>query len=289
MRNHSTYTNEPLSNEQLQQMVPSAFAIQPYSSTSEKYTFVPTVQVIDGLRGAGFFPYSAVQSRTRVAGREEYTKHVIRFRSTRENLSVGDNFFETVLTNGHDGSSAYILDGGIFRLACLNGMSVSEATIEFIRIRHIGDIINEVVTSAERLIEQAPKVIDALRTWKSIELTRPEQLLLAEKVREVRYDDLAMAPQAAQLLETRRTEDQPNDLWTTVNVLQENAVRGGVIPRDEHNSRIFAAQGQVTNRFADGARRVGRTREIKDLNFSSKVNKAIWSLGAEFAKLKANA
>ena len=280
------YQNQPLTDEQIRQYAPSAFAIQPWEKMSEKYAFVPTSNIIAGMRSAGFQPFQAMQSRSRIAGKDQFTKHVIRFRSDRSNLAVGDNFFETVLTNSMDGTSAYVLDSGVFRLTCLNGAYVSDGTLESVHIIHKGNIIEQVVDSASRLIEQAPKVIEAISQWKAIELSRPEQHLLAESAQSLRYDDLTQAPNTEQLLQARRPEDNRNDLWTVFNRIQENTVRGGIIPRDSDGSLRYVANGERVNRFSEGARRVSRTREIKDLGFNSKVNKALWSLAEKFAQLK---
>jgi hypothetical protein len=56
--------NYPLSNEQLQRYAPSAFAGQAWEGQSNRYAFIPTSAVIDGMRNAGFLPVSASQSRS---------------------------------------------------------------------------------------------------------------------------------------------------------------------------------------------------------------------------------
>ena len=70
-----------LSNDEIRRYAPSAFAIEPYHGQSNRYTFIPTSSVIDGMRAAGFLPVSASQSRARLADRKDYTKHMIRFRA----------------------------------------------------------------------------------------------------------------------------------------------------------------------------------------------------------------
>lgn len=51
-----------LTNEEIQRYAPSAFAGQPYHAMSDRYAFVPTSQVIDGMRSAGFEPTSGVRT-----------------------------------------------------------------------------------------------------------------------------------------------------------------------------------------------------------------------------------
>lgn len=265
--------NEPISNEQIQKWAPSAFAQQAYEKQSDRYAFVPTSVVIDGMRQNGFLPVSAQQSRTRVEGKENFTKHMIRFRPANVSLvSVGDSAVEVILINSHDGTSRYDLSCGVFRLACLNGMMVSEGLVERIRIRHTGNIIEEVIQSTERIISQAPKVMEAIELWRGIQLTQPEQLILAEAAYDLRFEQPVGNLTPNDLLTARRREDVSNDLYTTFNRIQENTVRGGL-------------RHTVVNPETNQSRRT-RTREVKGIDQDSKLNRALWAIGEKMAALK---
>ena len=69
----------PLTLDEIAQRAPSALATRPYDAMSARYTYVPTLGVIEAMMAAGFQPFSATQSRTRVAGKGDFTKHMIRF------------------------------------------------------------------------------------------------------------------------------------------------------------------------------------------------------------------
>jgi hypothetical protein len=73
---------EPLSNVELERYAPSIFATQPWHQMSDKYAFIPTVDVIEGLRREGFLPVHSMQSVSRVPGKGDFTKHQIRFRTS---------------------------------------------------------------------------------------------------------------------------------------------------------------------------------------------------------------
>ena len=95
---------EPLSNVELQRYPPSIFATQPWHEVSDKYRFIPTIDVVEGLRKEGFLPVHAVQSRSRIAGKGDFTKHQIRFRDFRNGnvpaiRALGTLYPEIVLTN----------------------------------------------------------------------------------------------------------------------------------------------------------------------------------------------
>ena len=114
---------------------------------------------------------------------------MIRFRNLNVQLSqVSDSVLETVLVNSHDGSSAYELSMGMFRLACLNGLMVSEGLIEKIH-QHVGSIIDRVINESTRLLENAPKIMETIRTMCAIQLSQQEQLILAEKSHKLRFDE----------------------------------------------------------------------------------------------------
>ncbi len=61
----SSFGGSVLSNQQLRQLTPSAFAAEPFAKCSARYAYIPTVDVIDGLRENGFVPTFAKQSAAR--------------------------------------------------------------------------------------------------------------------------------------------------------------------------------------------------------------------------------
>lgn len=275
MRNR---TNEPLSNEQIQKIAPSVFAGQPHLSRSDRYAFIPTSDVIGGMREAGFLPVQVSQSLSRIAGKELFTKHMLRFRSSNQELTqVGDTAVEAILVNSHDGTSCYEISLGAFRLACLNGMMVSEGMAESIKVRHTGNIINRIVDSTTKLIEMAPVVVNAIKTWKQILLSQDEQLVLAEGALALRFETDAPVT-ADKLLVVKRNADVPNDLWSVFNRVQENTVRGGL-------RYITPARNDESGNYVIPSRR-NRTREVKGIDQNSRLNRELWALAEKMAALK---
>ena len=59
---------------------PSIFAAGKHASRSERYTYIPTIEVLRGLRKEGFEPFMVAQSASRIEGKTEFTKHMIRMR-----------------------------------------------------------------------------------------------------------------------------------------------------------------------------------------------------------------
>src|SRR6516165_7387134 len=96
-----------LDDDQLRRRVPSIFATAPWGALSGRYRMVPTVEVVGMLRDKGFVPVRAEQSRTRIPGKGDFTRHMLRFRHSDflSPLVVGTEIPELVLLNSHDGTS----------------------------------------------------------------------------------------------------------------------------------------------------------------------------------------
>lgn len=268
----------PLELAQIRSIAPSVFAASPHSSRSSAYAYIPTSEVLTGLIREGFRPYSVMQGGSRDEEKRGFTKHLIRLRhESAQGLQVNDTFTEIVLLNSHDGTSAYRLMAGMFRLACSNGLVVAQSTIEDIRIPHKGDITGQVIDGCVELMTKLPELSESVRDMASLQLTFGEQTALARASLAARYEDVTLAPITAdQLLSTRRREDAQPTLWNTFNRIQENVVKGGInyLQRDQATGRVKARR---------------KTREIGGIDQNTTVNRALWALAEEMKKLKANA
>ena len=105
----------PLSEDQMRGAAPSVFAEGKHASRSERYTYIPTIDVLRGLRKEGFEPFMVAQSKSRIEGRSEYTKHMIRMRHAAQ-VNARPEANEIILINSHDGASSYQMLAGVFRL-----------------------------------------------------------------------------------------------------------------------------------------------------------------------------
>ena len=69
----------PLSEDQMRGATPSVFAEGKHASRSERYTYIPTIDVLRGLRKEGFEPFMVAQGKSRIEGKVEFTKHMVRY------------------------------------------------------------------------------------------------------------------------------------------------------------------------------------------------------------------
>lgn len=269
------YDAAPLSEDMLRSTVPSLFATAAHDSRSDRYAYIPTFQVMRALVKEGFVPMAARQSRCRDDSRKEFTKHMVRFRRNDTALAVGDTSAEVVLVNSHDGTSAYHLLAGLFRLLCLNGMVVDSGKLAEVHVSHKGNVVDRVIEGAYTVLDASKTALAAPRDWSRLALTSGEQNAFAEAAHSVRFADAegetTTAIRPAQLLIPRRYDDSANNLWTTFNVIQENAIRGGL---------------SATGRGANGRPRRTTSRAVNGIDQDVKLNKALWTLAAKMAELK---
>ncbi len=260
-------SNTPISMEQLRQVVPSAFAEEAHASRSDRYTFIPTAAVLTGLEREGFLPYAAMQQRVRQDDRRDYTRHLIRFRHPgKAPAAIDDIIPEIVLLNSHDGSSSYRLMAGLFRLVCLNGLTVSEGTCAEVTVHHKGDVVGQVIEGAFQVLDDTAKAVDASQRFRRIALTDPEQQAFGKAAAELRWgEETPVEPEA--VIRPRRPADRAADLWTVFNRTQENILRGGLHGRTTTNRRMT-------------------TREVTGVAENVRLNRALWTLTEQMARLK---
>jgi hypothetical protein len=268
---------------------PSIFAASAWNGVSDRYSFIPTIEVVEALRREGFMPVKAQQSACRIEGKESFTKHMIRFQRVqdmvdRQAVNPGHHFYashgetepeipEIVLVNSHDRTSGYQLEAGLFRLKCSNGLMVKSSDLGSISVRHSGNVSDTVIDGCCRIIETMPKVLEHVDTMKRIQLDRGEQAAFAAAAVQLRYpaedDGTYTAPfQPAELLTPRRRDDALPDLWTTFNTVQENFMKGGLRGRGTTGKRMH-------------------TRAINSVNEDLRLNKALWILAERMAAMKA--
>lgn len=255
----------PLSEDQIRQFAPSIFAEGKHESRSERYTYIPTIEVVQGLMKEGFQPFMVAQSRSRIEGKADFTKHMLRLRHASQINS--DEANEIVLLNSHDGTSSYQMLAGCFRFVCKNGMVLGD-TYADIRIPHKGDVGGLVIEGAYSVLDQFEEIDAQKDSMKSIILSPDEQEIFAEAALPLRFEDNNVPITPRQVLDWKRSADRGNDLWRTFNRVQENLIRGGISGR--------SANGKKTT-----------TRPVSSLDRDVKLNRQLWALADKMREIKA--
>jgi hypothetical protein len=165
-------SEEPLGEAQMRLAAPSIFASGKHQSRSERYTYIPTIDVLRGLRKEGFKPFMVAQSRSRIEGKTEFTKHMIRMRHAGQ-VTTRPEANEIILINSHDGASSYQMLAGVFRFVCCNGLVCGEISKD-IRIPHKGNVQGEVIEGAFRVLDDFEAVDASTDAMKALTL-KPEE------------------------------------------------------------------------------------------------------------------
>lgn len=268
----------PLSTEDLRRFAPSVFTEHARPGVSSRYTFVSTSQVVALLQSEGWEPVKACQQRVRVATRAGFQTHEIRF-ARRDDLKAAERAGEVrpemILQNAHDGTSAYRIDAGLYRLACRNGLVVADADFAHVTMRHVDLSPERFAAAARDVSETTPRVLESVARWQSIQLTPAAREEFASRALGLRWNadqPVTRLLNPSQLLTPRRYGDHATDLWVTLNAVQENLLRGGA------SYQGLVPSGMSTRFVRNTTRALGAIKEAQ------RVNKALWSLAEEFSR-----
>lgn len=266
-------TRTGLEFDEIRHVIPSAFAPAAHRSRSERYAYIPTATVIEKLYAEGWRVFSAKQGGTREEEKRGFTKHQMRLRHVSNMALIpGQVIGEVILTNSHDGTSAYHLAAGAFRVVCANGLTTPHGIADAIRIPHKGDIADLVIDGCITLAQEFPRIGENIREMQAQRLTDGEARAFASAALALRYgaEESPLTPE--KILTPRRSEDVQSDVFTVFNRVQENIIKGGLryLDRDE----------------AGRVKAMRRTREVKGIDSDSNLNRGLWTLAEEMRRLK---
>lgn len=126
-----------------------------------------------------------------------------------------------------------------------------------------GNVVDEVVAAALGIAERFESLAGQVERMGRRSMFKDEQIDFASQAVAIRFEDIAQSGmQPSALLMTRRIEDAGDDLWSVLNRVQENLLRGGLSRR--------SATGRLT-----------RTRRINSIREDVRINSRLWDLAAE--------
>lgn len=236
----------------------SVQAVQPWEHVSSKYQFLSTRKVAEVLDSIGLQPYYAKQAGTRIEGKEHFTKHLIRFRSQHMPILQGNTYPEVILQNAHDRASAFVLEMGLFRLVCSNGLTVSFGSWGKYRIRHVASSLDDVIVAAEAIVDLFPMIEGQVLKMQNTALTLAEAQDFAQEAQGLRWEPVKAPYHFARLLHARRQEDQGFDLWSVLNVIQENLIKG---------QRVLSRMSRERS-----------SRRVQSIDMGQHINRGLWEL-----------
>ena len=256
--------------EELREIAPSIFTQMGSKDTSDKYTHIPTDQVIKDMEVLGWKVADVKEVKARLESTVGFQKHLVVFRNPDVVITGedGDTVYpQIVLTNSHDGKNSFQFTAGLFRMICENGLVVATDTYEDVKIRHMGYDFETLQDAIKEMVENLPLTVEAMNKMKDIELKEEQMFDLAKSFLNIRVegtDNTFDKHAIEEVLEAQRKKDEGNMLWEVFNRVQENIIEG--------NFEYITKSGKKR-----------QARVIKNFKQDQDVNKKMFSKALEFA------
>jgi hypothetical protein len=236
---------------------------QKLPTLSNKYRLAKTTEMIKNIEGLGFKMDKFVALKVRKKERQGFQKHRVIFTSPLLKATT-DGVPQLLLTNSHDGSSSVILQLGFFRYVCSNGLVVGSNIIAPVRVRHSGNDFDErLIVAINYIVDQAEILTASIERLKAKRLTSSEIMSFQREALQKRLGNVKIE---SFYVPSYREEDQEQDLFTVMNVVQENLIRGGarVILEDENGKRTTKS-----------------VRRVNSLISQTEINMMLWDLAEQ--------
>ena len=233
---------------------------------TDRYVHVPTEKVIEDVMKLGWTPINAyrVNSRKKRSGTG---RHMVKFVNYDFMQEGKTEYPELLLTNSHDGTTAFKLDVGIFRLVCSNGMVVKSQDFGSMKVRHYGYDFETIKGAVNELVEQIPDYLKQVDDMKEQKLEREQQLEFARQAAMLRFTNtteeaIEKIVDMEDILESTRKEDDGDGLWEVFNRIQEKIVNG----------KFDYALGKKER----------KARPVKGFKSQVKLNQGLWELASSY-------
>lgn len=254
-----------LNEDAIRQSAPQVYTQHSYSSTSKKYTFIPTYQIIEDMKKLGWQVCQAVTMTSKNPVQKEYGKHMVKFFNPDIYISDGKGGIEAypqiLIINNHRGWGKFRFEIGVFRLVCSNGLVVKDRDMGSFDMRHLGYSFDELKELVNKAASALPGVVQKINQLSEREMSDKEMKEFARKALQVRAGEERECTDSEirQILSSTRKEDDGNSVWKVFNRVQEHLIRGGF--------DLETSNG--------GSRKVRKiTNMLKDVE----LNQKLWSL-----------
>lgn len=250
--------------EYVAKFAPSALADTHDGKRSDRYTFVPTRQIIANMESVGWGVSRALSPKARNLASRAHGKHVIAFRS-KDGIGIDDPrgfggkiYPEILILNSSNGTSRFEVHAGLFAFICGNGLVVSAGTFGDLSMIHAGFNPEDAYTLVSQFMGNMDKVVEHIERFQRVILTPTQQNNYALEASRIRWGDSGIVPTV--LLNTQREEDKGDNLWTVYNKVQEHVMGGGFklgkrkarpLTNIDRNLEINAALWELTERYAN--------------------------------------
>lgn len=211
-------------HDEMQRRAPALFALQAHPKMSEKYAFTNTYDILLHIHNKGFKVTSVM------GGSKKFNKFMVRMR--HKDLDLRDRAPEIIIIDSHDGTSRIKLVLGMIEFICMNGMVAGDLLYSKSFVHRVPDLMAQIMLEVDDIQTPIDNMLKRVERMQNYQTNVGERMLLADAATRVRFGDDRpagfIADMRRRLLEVRRAADNDNNLYTVMNVIQENILRGGM-------------------------------------------------------------
>lgn len=241
-------------------------------NVTSKYKVIKTGELVEAFQSQGYVVDSLKVQKSRKLELTGSGLHEIRL--SHPNLTLANGLRpQIIMLNSYNGTAAYRLLMGVFRLVCSNGLVVG-TTYESFKVKHIGnDTLPKVFAAIERVSQQTKFLMANIEEMQSTLLNAHQAIEFARNVAQVLVPETKLegSVNAEDLLHIKRAEDSAHDLFSVMNVIQENALRGGL-------------RFQTMGPGIEWNVRNNSTRAIQSIDRAIKINQLVWDTAQKYLK-----
>ena len=244
-----------------------------FNKLSNKYEVVSTADMLRRLDEKDMEVVAVSVQKPRKADKYGFQKHCVTLRKRDIDPGPLKTVPQILLTNSHDGTTAFRVQLGFFRFVCANGLVVGRQTMKPLSVRHdIGDPVKYVGFAVDHALgkaEQAYRAIHNMRMASHVDSEQTEARLASRLLEGIydgrddidgsRYNFWRKFAQPA-----NRNDAREFHLWSLYNRVQHNFVNGKYVRPDKDG---FAVKG----------------RAIKGIDRLMKVNEQLWDNAVRMA------
>lgn len=247
---------------------------QKHGTKSDRFQAIQPAKIAEVLDAHGFDLVHLKTGKAKSPDRADFQTTVARYRS-RDGFAIDGLGFDIIFKVPHlYGALQGVL--GLFRGTCANQLNVG-THFENIKVKHVGNPYEDLNSLIPRLVAQRESLIETVQLMQARDVTPNELIQLANDVARIRLSDVSsnvVNIQTADLLKVRRQDDAKNDLFSCLNVIQENVLRYGVryqVQTQDENG--------VVNLRNQTARKV-REESVRAID----LNASIWDAATKLLK-----
>lgn len=239
--------------------------------TSERYVPLSAMHVAEVLQNHKF---NLIHYKEGYAKKEEFKDFqttISRYRSV-DKFEVDGLYLDVILKNPHLGRGCGELILGLFRGICSNQLSVGYK-FGSIKVRHNGSPIIAMRDGIEELMSKRENIIRDVTELSKIELSDEKLLDFAKKAYTLKVGTtnnklIPTNDQFGSLLQVRRAEDTKRDVFTALNVIQENVIKYNqqyTMSKVDENENTQYLEKVTRKLDENSARSLELNRELWDL------------------------